>query len=42
MKSEVGLWIDHRETIVVFIRDGVRGDEANRIGRGEACAVLGR
>jgi len=32
MKSEVGLWIDHRETIVVFIRDG--GEETKRIESG--------
>ena len=32
MKSEVGLWIDHREAIVVFMRDGV--EETKRIESG--------
>ena len=32
MKRQVGLWIDHREAIVVFIRDGV--EETKRIESG--------
>jgi stalled ribosome rescue protein Dom34 len=32
MKSAVGLWIDHRETVVVFIGD--EGEETRRIESG--------
>jgi len=32
MKSAVGLWIDHREAVVVFIADG--GEETRRIESG--------
>jgi len=32
MKRQVGLWIDHREAIVVFIQDDV--EETKRIGSG--------
>ena len=32
MKRQVGLWIDHRETFVVFLRD--QGEETKRIESG--------
>ena len=33
MKTTVGLWIDHRKAIIVFLAGEEEGNKANQVGR---------
>jgi hypothetical protein len=42
MKRGVGLWIDHRQAVVVILPDKGEETKANKIRHGETCPVFWR
>lgn len=40
MKTEVGIWIDHKKAVIATITDGAGDDETGDVEPGESFAVL--